>query len=189
MARKSRLVERNLLVKWCNVTCDTLIITALNFFIYVMFHILSLSNDVRVKMYLIKQSICLWYTDKSHYMDYTIAQYVPINHNSYVFVLFLIKMQVWDTAGQERFRTLTQGYYRSAHGAMIAYDLTRHSTFESLPHWIQEVEQYGAASIVVIFIGTVCSQSRALTSKISNIFMASPLICLFFFAVQFVTPR
>lgn len=67
-----------------------------------------------------------------------------------------VKMQVWDTAGQERFRTLTQSYYRSAHGAMIAYDLTRHSTFESLPHWIQEVEQYGAASIVVIFIGNKC---------------------------------
>ncbi|XP_062402658.1 ras-related protein Rab-19 [Sardina pilchardus] len=67
-----------------------------------------------------------------------------------------VKMQVWDTAGQERFRTLTQGYYRNAHGAMIAYDLTRHSTFESLPHWIQEVEQCGAPSIVVIFIGNKC---------------------------------
>uniref|UniRef100_A0A667XVN4 Ras-related protein Rab-19-like n=1 Tax=Myripristis murdjan TaxID=586833 RepID=A0A667XVN4_9TELE len=36
-----------------------------------------------------------------------------------------VKMQVWDTAGQERFRTITQSYYRSAHGAMIAYDITR----------------------------------------------------------------
>ncbi|KAL2093901.1 hypothetical protein ACEWY4_011213 [Coilia grayii] len=67
-----------------------------------------------------------------------------------------VKMQVWDTAGQERFRTITQGYYRSAHGAVIAYDLTRRSTFESLPHWIQEVEQHGAASVVVIFIGNKC---------------------------------
>ncbi|XP_063052073.1 ras-related protein Rab-19 isoform X2 [Engraulis encrasicolus] len=67
-----------------------------------------------------------------------------------------VKMQVWDTAGQERFRTLTQGYYRSAHGAMIAYDLTRRNTFESLPHWIHEVEQHGAASVVVIFIGNKC---------------------------------
>ncbi|XP_010864507.4 ras-related protein Rab-19 isoform X1 [Esox lucius] len=64
-----------------------------------------------------------------------------------------VKMQVWDTAGQERFRTITQSYYRSAHGAIVAYDITRRPTFESLTHWIQEVEQYGAASVVLILIG------------------------------------
>ncbi|KAK2842028.1 hypothetical protein Q5P01_012228 [Channa striata] len=64
-----------------------------------------------------------------------------------------VKMQVWDTAGQERFRTITQSYYRSAHGAMVAYDITRRSTFESVPLWIREVEQYGAASVVLILIG------------------------------------
>ncbi|KAM9808280.1 ras-related protein Rab-19 [Neosynchiropus ocellatus] len=64
-----------------------------------------------------------------------------------------IKMQVWDTAGQERFRTITQSYYRSAHGAMVAYDITRRPTFDSVSHWIREVEQYGAASVVLILIG------------------------------------
>ncbi|KAK7891704.1 hypothetical protein WMY93_023667 [Mugilogobius chulae] len=64
-----------------------------------------------------------------------------------------VKLQVWDTAGQERFRTITQSYYRSAHGAMVAYDITRRSTFESVSHWIREVEQHGAASVVLILIG------------------------------------
>ncbi|CAJ1057351.1 ras-related protein Rab-19 [Xyrichtys novacula] len=64
-----------------------------------------------------------------------------------------VKMQVWDTAGQERFRTITQSYYRSAHGAMVAYDITRRSTFESVSHWIREVEQLGAAGMVLILIG------------------------------------
>ena len=62
-------------------------------------------------------------------------------------------MQVWDTAGQERFRTITQSYYRSAHAAIIAYDLTRRSTFESIPHWIHEIEKYGAANVVIMLIG------------------------------------
>lgn len=62
-------------------------------------------------------------------------------------------MQVWDTAGQERFRTITQSYYRSAHGAMVAYDITRRVTFESVSHWIREVEHYGATSVVLILIG------------------------------------
>lgn len=62
-------------------------------------------------------------------------------------------MQVWDTAGQERFRTITQSYYRSAHGAMIAYDITRRSTFDSVNHWMKEVEQFGAANVVLVLIG------------------------------------
>ncbi|KAK2883118.1 ras-related protein Rab-19-like [Channa argus] len=67
-----------------------------------------------------------------------------------------VKIQVWDTAGQERFRTITQSYYRSAHGAMIAYDITRHSTFDSVTHWIKEVEMYGAANVVLVLIGNKC---------------------------------
>lgn len=63
------------------------------------------------------------------------------------------QIQVWDTAGQERFRTITQSYYRSAHGAILAYDMTRRSTFESIPHWIHEIEKYGAANLVLMLIG------------------------------------
>lgn len=70
----------------------------------------------------------------------------------------LPQMQVWDTAGQERFRTITQSYYRSAHAAIIAYDLTRRSTFESVPHWIHEIEKYGAANLVVMLIGMAFSK-------------------------------
>lgn len=68
------------------------------------------------------------------------------------------QMQVWDTAGQERFRTITQSYYRSAHAAIIAYDLTRQSTFESVPHWIHEIEKYGAANLVIMLIGMAFSK-------------------------------
>ncbi|KAG7240734.1 hypothetical protein INR49_026623 [Caranx melampygus] len=67
-----------------------------------------------------------------------------------------VKMQVWDTAGQERFRTITQSYYRSAHGAMIAYDITRRPTFDSVNHWMKEVEQFGAANVVLVLIGNKC---------------------------------
>ncbi|XP_029318059.1 ras-related protein Rab-19-like [Cottoperca gobio] len=67
-----------------------------------------------------------------------------------------VKMQVWDTAGQERFRTITQSYYRSAHGAIIAYDITRQPTFDSVTHWIKEVELYGATNVVLVLIGNKC---------------------------------
>uniref|UniRef100_A0A3Q3W3H0 Ras-related protein Rab-19 n=1 Tax=Mola mola TaxID=94237 RepID=A0A3Q3W3H0_MOLML len=67
-----------------------------------------------------------------------------------------VKMQVWDTAGQERFRTITQSYYRSAHGAIIAYDITRRATFDSVTHWIKEVEIYGASNVLLVLMGNKC---------------------------------
>ncbi|KAH0944082.1 hypothetical protein HID58_003719, partial [Brassica napus] len=42
-----------------------------------------------------------------------------------------VKAQIWDTAGQERFRAVTSAYYRGAFGALIVYDITRSSTFET----------------------------------------------------------
>ncbi|XP_033017523.1 ras-related protein Rab-19 isoform X2 [Lacerta agilis] len=70
------------------------------------------------------------------------------------------KVKVWDTAGQERFQTITQSYYRSAHGAILAYDMTRRSTFESIPHWIHEIEKYGAANLVLMLIGNKSDEAE-----------------------------
>ncbi|KAL0459958.1 UNVERIFIED_CONTAM: Ras-related protein RABA5b [Sesamum latifolium] len=50
-----------------------------------------------------------------------------------------IKAQVWDTAGQERFRAVTSAYYRGAVGALIVYDISRKSTFESIKRWLDEL--------------------------------------------------
>ncbi|KAM9100596.1 ras-related protein Rab-43 [Sarcophilus harrisii] len=64
-----------------------------------------------------------------------------------------VKLQIWDTAGQERFRTITQSYYRSANGAILAYDITKKNSFLSMPHWIEEVRKYAGSSIVQLLIG------------------------------------
>nr|XP_008539428.1 PREDICTED: ras-related protein Rab-43 isoform X1 [Equus przewalskii] len=62
-------------------------------------------------------------------------------------------LQIWDTAGQERFRTITQSYYRSANGAILAYDITKRSSFLSVPHWIEDVRKYAGSNIVQLLIG------------------------------------
>ncbi|KAH3892506.1 ras-related protein Rab-43-like [Dreissena polymorpha] len=65
----------------------------------------------------------------------------------------LVKLQIWDTAGQERFRTITQSYYRSANGVIMAYDITKRTSFDSLPRWLDDVKRYAGPSIVQILIG------------------------------------
>lgn len=48
-----------------------------------------------------------------------------------------VKVQIWDTAGQERFRTITQTYYRGAHGVILAYDCTSNESFENISNWVK----------------------------------------------------
>ncbi|MQM11499.1 hypothetical protein Taro_044407 [Colocasia esculenta] len=50
-----------------------------------------------------------------------------------------VKAQIWDTAGQERFRAVTSAYYRGAVGALIVYDISRRTTFDSVDRWLQEL--------------------------------------------------
>ncbi|KAI4356316.1 hypothetical protein L6164_000347 [Bauhinia variegata] len=50
-----------------------------------------------------------------------------------------VKAQIWDTAGQERFRAVTSAYYRGAVGALVVYDISRRSTFESIKRWLEEL--------------------------------------------------
>ncbi|WRX20141.1 Small GTPase - like 10 [Theobroma cacao] len=57
-----------------------------------------------------------------------------------------VKAQIWDTAGQERFRAVTSAYYRGAVGALIVYDISRRTTFDSVGRWLDELKTYLFAS-------------------------------------------
>jgi Ras-related protein Rab-11A len=64
-----------------------------------------------------------------------------------------IKAQIWDTAGQERYRAITSAYYRGAVGALLVYDISKHSTFENVERWLKELRDHAEANIVVMLVG------------------------------------
>lgn len=70
----------------------------------------------------------------------------------------VIKLQIWDTAGQERFRkSMVQHYYRNVHAVVFMYDVTKMSSFESLPSWIEECDAYNLSKeIPRILVGNKC---------------------------------
>lgn len=53
-----------------------------------------------------------------------------------------VTFNIWDTAGQERFRSLTNAYYRGAHGIIVVYDVTNLDSFESVESWLDDIELY-----------------------------------------------
>lgn len=65
-----------------------------------------------------------------------------------------IKVQMWDTAGQCRFRSITNSYYRGAHGMIIAFDITNKSSFNNIEQWMRSVKNFGSENSIKILIGT-----------------------------------
>ena len=53
-----------------------------------------------------------------------------------------IKLDIFETAGQERFRSLALNYLNIADGAILLYDITNISTFDSLKnYYIKNIEE------------------------------------------------
>ncbi|KAG1688797.1 Ran-binding protein 9 [Nymphon striatum] len=71
--------------------------------------------------------------------------------NDYVF-----KFQIWDTAGQERYRSLAPMYYRGAGSAIIVYDVTNKTSFNSVKSWVHELRQHGSNDLILAIAGNKC---------------------------------
>mmetsp|Transcript_60485 Transcript_60485/g.129769 ORF Transcript_60485/g.129769 Transcript_60485/m.129769 type:complete len:199 (+) Transcript_60485:76-672(+) len=51
-----------------------------------------------------------------------------------------VKFEIWDTAGQERYKSLAPMYYRGSAVAVIVFDITSPTSFESAKQWVDELE-------------------------------------------------
>uniref|UniRef100_A0A7S4BCK1 Uncharacterized protein n=2 Tax=Chrysotila carterae TaxID=13221 RepID=A0A7S4BCK1_CHRCT len=62
---------------------------------------------------------------------------------------------IWDTAGQERFDSLSSFYCRGARAAIICFDLTNRSSFESVQKkWIKKVLDEAEQGCHICLVGT-----------------------------------
>ncbi|KAL0478781.1 Ras-like GTP-binding protein Rab [Acrasis kona] len=76
-----------------------------------------------------------------------------------------VKLQIWDTAGQERFRAMASSYFRSAHGVIIAFDVTNEATFKGIESWHRQVKNDAPEDSIVILIGNKIDQEGRLVSR------------------------
>lgn len=91
-----------------------------------------------------------------------------------MFSSLCFQLQLWDTAGQERFRkSMVPHYYRNVHAVIFVYDVTRVSSFENMPGWIEECNQYNLTQeIPRILVGNKCDMSgkAAVTTNLAQKF-------------------
>lgn len=103
-----------------------------------------------------KTSLILRYVDNSFNSSYTSTIGVDFKIKTFQLNNETIKLQLWDTAGQERFKTITNSYYRGAHGILIIYDLTDPEGLEGASECRKDVEEYASPDAEIVIIGNKC---------------------------------
>lgn len=97
--------------------------------------------------------------------------------------LFDFQLQLWDTAGQERFRkSMVQHYYRNVHAVVFVYDVTKMSSFENMPGWIEECDRHNLnLEIPRILVGNKCDMTDkvAVNTNLAQKFADSHTMPLF----------
>jgi small GTP-binding protein len=68
---------------------------------------------------------------------------------------------IWDTAGQEKYHALGPIYYRDAHGAFIAYDITDKDSFDKVKVWLRELHQVVGDGIPIVIVGNKVDLERS----------------------------
>ncbi|XP_041968159.1 ras-related protein Rab-18 [Aricia agestis] len=82
-----------------------------------------------------------------------------------------VKLGIWDTAGQERYRTLTNSFYRDAHGAILVYDVSEPKTLHKLNEWVEELQVYSTKkNIVCLVVGNKIDKERAVSREAGQAF-------------------
>ena len=118
------------------------------------------TNIIQIKVILLgdiavgKSSILSRYVDNAFKEDYkcTISpeyktKLIDVDLNT------AVRMIIWDTIGQERFRNVTRQYYRDSHGAIIVFDLANKDSFDSIPKWIEDLNNNGPENIPILILG------------------------------------
>jgi Ras-related protein Rab-2A len=80
-----------------------------------------------------------------------------------------MKLSLWDTAGQETYKSITRSYFRGASGALLVFDITRRTTFNSVTSWLNDLRQIAEEDIVVVLVGNKSDLAPASTVSESSV--------------------
>jgi Ras-related protein Rab-2A len=100
-----------------------------------------------------KSCLLLQFTDKRFEPLFDMTIGVEFGARSIQIQNHEVKLQIWDTAGQESFRSITRSYYRGACGALLVFDVTNRSSFQSLQGWLEDARQNCNVPITVMLVG------------------------------------
>lgn len=100
-----------------------------------------------------KTSLTMRYTDQTFQYEYI----KTIGTNFFMKTIPLqgekVDLVLWDLAGDEAFGLLRPIFYQGAFGALLVFDVTRHSSFEHLGDWLKELRDNVPQEIPIVICG------------------------------------
>lgn len=89
------------------------------------------------------------------------------------------KIQIWDTAGQSQFRPMAPMYYKNAAAAIVCYDVTNPSSYQTLRYWLDELHRnIPAGSIVICMAACKCDLSPTRIDPVEAQALANAMGCM-----------
>ncbi|EPY26093.1 Rab family, other [Angomonas deanei] len=67
-----------------------------------------------------------------------------------------VRIELWDTPSRHAFHPLHPSMFRDVGGAMIVYDITNQSSFDSVATWLQELRVFVPPTCCIFLIGNKC---------------------------------
>ncbi|MHA1637870.1 MAG: Rab family GTPase [Candidatus Thorarchaeota archaeon] len=88
-----------------------------------------------------KSSIIRRYLEDAFQETYTATIGVGMNVASLEFPEGKVVLSLVDLGGQQSFAALRNRFYQGAHFVMVVYDVTDRETFDSIPKWVESLNQ------------------------------------------------
>ncbi|CAD5115073.1 DgyrCDS4087 [Dimorphilus gyrociliatus] len=80
-----------------------------------------------------------------------------------------VKVNIFDMAGHSIFYDVRNEFYKDTQGALLVYDVSDRSSFESLDHWLTEMRnEIGNASEMQNVFYVVCANKTDLKRKVDE---------------------
>jgi small GTP-binding protein len=84
-----------------------------------------------------------------------------------------VKLQLWDTAGQERYSSIIRTYYRTAHAAIVVFDVNDLVSWQRVGKWIEEVRDSCNNVPYIVLVGNKADKTnycRAVSRETAEIY-------------------
>ena len=82
-------------------------------------------------------------------IDYLTAKIKLPNGKEYLVNFF-------DTSGQERFKLVSLTFLKKKDGIILMYDITKRSSFESIPSWMEQIKENKGNEFPIVLCGNKC---------------------------------
>jgi Ras-related protein Rab-6A len=83
-----------------------------------------------------------------------------MSHKMYIEDKIII-LNLWDTAGQERFKSLIPSYIKDAAVAIVVYDITNRTSFNSVAKWIEDARSLRDDDCIIVLAGNKADMAQA----------------------------